>query len=148
MIGNPQWTQGFSTKNTVQSVQLSSLIQTLQYFLREKVAQFIFRIPSYRQHKAPGQAIVTLGGQDHYLGVYGSAVGKREHKRFTAEWLAAGRQFAPNHTDQLKIGQFIARFWRHVEDVVGQEWPGRASTGLLAYHDGSTMAPTAGGHTG
>jgi hypothetical protein len=26
------------------------------------------RIPKYRHHKPSGQAIVTLGGHDHYLG--------------------------------------------------------------------------------
>lgn len=31
------------------------------------------RIPSYRLHKASGQAVVTLDGRDHYLGVHDSA---------------------------------------------------------------------------
>jgi hypothetical protein len=26
------------------------------------------RIPSYREHKPSGQAVVTLNGRDHYLG--------------------------------------------------------------------------------
>jgi hypothetical protein len=36
------------------------------------------RIPSYRRHKASGQAVVTLAGRDIYLGAYGSAASKRE----------------------------------------------------------------------
>ena len=28
--------------------------------------------PSYRLHKPSGQAVVTLSGKDHYLGLYGS----------------------------------------------------------------------------
>ncbi len=34
------------------------------------------RPPSYRRHKASGQAIVTIAGKDHYLGPYGSATSR------------------------------------------------------------------------
>jgi len=30
------------------------------------------RVPTYRLHRATGQAVVTLDGRDHYLGVYDS----------------------------------------------------------------------------
>lgn len=32
----------------------------------------MLRIPSYRRHKPTGQARVTLGGKDFYLGRYGT----------------------------------------------------------------------------
>lgn len=49
------------------------------------------RNPSYRKHKASGQAVVTLSGRDVYLGEYGSDASRREYDRVLAEWLAAGR---------------------------------------------------------
>jgi hypothetical protein len=49
-------------------------------------------LPSYRLHKASGQAVVTLDGCDVYLGPHGSSASKREYDRVTGEWLAAGRQ--------------------------------------------------------
>lgn len=50
------------------------------------------RVPSYRRHKASGQAIVALSGRIHYLGPYGSQVSKDEYDRVIAEWLANGRR--------------------------------------------------------
>ena len=50
------------------------------------------RTPSYRLHKPTGQAVVTLSGQDHYLGKFGSTGSRAEYDRLVAEWLANGRQ--------------------------------------------------------
>ena len=46
------------------------------------------KLPSYRLHKASGQAVVTLRGRDHYLGSYGSAESHTDYKRLIAEWLS------------------------------------------------------------
>jgi hypothetical protein len=46
------------------------------------------RVPSYRLHKASGQAVVVLGGRSHYLGKFGTADSKAEYQRLTGEWLA------------------------------------------------------------
>ncbi len=46
------------------------------------------RLPRYRRHKPSGQAVVTLSGQDYYLGPYGTKASKTEYDRLTAEWLA------------------------------------------------------------
>ena len=48
-------------------------------------------LPKYRKHKASGQAVVTLGGKDHYLGPHASKASVREYDRHVAEWLARGR---------------------------------------------------------
>jgi integrase len=48
-------------------------------------------IPSYRKHKASGQAVVTLNGVDHYLGRYNSVESKAEYDRIIGEWIALGR---------------------------------------------------------
>lgn len=50
------------------------------------------RTPSYRHHRPPGQAVVTLGGQDFYLGKYDTPESRAEYDRLLAEWLANGRQ--------------------------------------------------------
>jgi hypothetical protein len=42
-------------------------------------------IPSYRLHRASGQAVVTLNGVDHYLGLHGTETSRREYDRVTAE---------------------------------------------------------------
>jgi integrase len=49
------------------------------------------RIPKYRHHKPSGQAVVTLGGRDHYLGKWQTPESRVEYDRLIAEWLAAGR---------------------------------------------------------
>jgi len=50
------------------------------------------RIPSYRHHKASGQAVVTLSGPDHYLGPWQSKISKTEYDRLIGEWLGTARR--------------------------------------------------------
>jgi len=47
--------------------------------------------PKYRQHRASGQAIVTIAGRDCYLGPWKSKASKVEYDRLIGEWLASGR---------------------------------------------------------
>jgi hypothetical protein len=42
-------------------------------------------------HRASGQAVVTIAGQDHYLGPHGTTASRIEYDRLVGEWLAAGR---------------------------------------------------------
>ena len=60
-----------------------------------------FRVPSYRPHKS-GNARVTLGGRDFYLGPFGSPESRVEYERLVGEWLTAGRPVAQS------IGHFPA----------------------------------------
>jgi len=46
------------------------------------------RLPSYRLHKASGNAAVTLDGKGHYLGRHGTKASQREFEQFLAEHLA------------------------------------------------------------
>lgn len=39
-------------------------------------------LPSYRLHKASGQAVVTIRGKTHYLGVFGSDDSRRKYGEF------------------------------------------------------------------
>ena len=49
-------------------------------------------VPRYRRHRASGQAVVTLSGEDHYLGPFGTKASYLEYDRVIAEWLARGRR--------------------------------------------------------
>ncbi|MCG3131510.1 MAG: hypothetical protein FLDDKLPJ_02306 [Phycisphaerae bacterium] len=48
------------------------------------------KLPSYRLHKSTGNAVVTLAGRDHYLGLHGSEESLSQYKRLISEWTAAG----------------------------------------------------------
>jgi integrase len=52
----------------------------------------VSRLPSYRLHKPTGQAVVTIGGRDVYLGKHVSPDSRAEYDRIIAEWLATGRR--------------------------------------------------------
>jgi integrase len=72
------------------------------------------RIPSYRLHKPSNNAVVTLSGQDVWLGRWNTPESRAKYNRVVAEWLAAGRQL-PVSPDDLTIVELIARFWTHAE---------------------------------
>jgi integrase len=70
-------------------------------------------IPSYRHYKRTGQALVTIAGQDHYLGRYNSPESKNEYDRLLAEWLANGRHAPQQRINAvpLTIAELIDRYW-------------------------------------
>ncbi len=73
-------------------------------------------VPKYRKHNASGQAIVTLAGQDKYLGKYGSQRSRDLYDRLIAEFLLRGR--APIHESsdsETKIVEVLAAFWNHAK---------------------------------
>src|SRR4051794_37826336 len=76
-------------------------------------------IPSYRKHRASGQAVVTLSGRDFYLGPHGTKVSRNEYDRLVGEWLRQGRQVGrqpgPSHTfdSDLCVNQLIVAYLRH-----------------------------------
>ena len=65
--------------------------------------------PKYRHHKASGQAIVTLNGRDHYLGLWKSKSSKVEYDRLIGEWLANGRRPLCS-TDDLTVVELANRY--------------------------------------
>lgn len=69
-------------------------------------------VPAYCLHRASGQAVVTLGGRDIYLGVHGSPASKAEYDRRIAEWVAAGRR-VPVEPQSLTVLELIAAYLRH-----------------------------------
>lgn len=104
--------------------------------------------PSYRHHKASGQAIVTISGKDHYLGPWNTKASLAEYDRVIAEWLAAGRpstQRAPEHTST--VSTIVSAFWKwakqhYVKDGVptGAANNFRSTLRLLKRLYGSTLA--------
>ena len=70
--------------------------------------------PSLRRHKASGQAVVTLGGRDFYLGPWKSAKAKAEYKRRIREWNAGGGIHHVN-AHGLTLVELLAAFKRHAK---------------------------------
>jgi len=71
------------------------------------------KVPSYRRHRASGQAVVTLTGKDVYLGKYGTAASKREYERAIGEWLAGGRVRVDPEPESVTVGELFAAYERH-----------------------------------
>jgi len=64
--------------------------------------------PAYRHHKGSGQAVVSIGGRDHYLGSWKSRASRTEYDRLVSEWLANGRQ--PKHTSDLTVVELLNQY--------------------------------------
>jgi hypothetical protein len=77
--------------------------------------------PSYRMHKASGQAIVTLNGEDVYLGPYGTAASRREYDPVIGEWLARGRE-RPRAETQRRVADVIKAYWDHAQGYYGNRF--------------------------
>ena len=73
--------------------------------------------PSYRRHKASGQAVVTLAGVDHYLGKYNSAESKAEYRRLLAEWMVCGQ--VTSSDPGLSVVEVANAFWQHAKAFYG-----------------------------
>ena len=63
-------------------------------------------IPKPTKHRS-GQAVVRLGGRDHYLGTFDSPAARSAYERLVAEWLANGRRLPD---DELTVNDLILAF--------------------------------------
>ena len=70
------------------------------------------RVPAYSRHRASGQAVVTLDGQDIYLGKFNTAASRDKYNRLIGEWLANGRH-RPVPDKELTVIEIIERFKDH-----------------------------------
>jgi len=78
-------------------------------------------VPKYRKHRGSGQAIVTLGGRDYYLGPYGTKVSHREYDRLIAEWLATGRSPSFGASgEELSISELLVDYLRYAKKYYGE----------------------------
>jgi integrase len=78
-------------------------------------------VPTYRKHRASGQAVVTLGCRDFYLGPFGSRVSRDQYDRLVGEWLQQGRQLGPQAADngradhELCVTQLIVAYLKFAQ---------------------------------
>lgn len=73
-------------------------------------------IPKYRKHRATGQAVVTLGGKDHYLGPHRSKASKILYDRLIAQWLAGGRSLPADSDDEaITVATLLAEYLTFAE---------------------------------
>src|SRR5262249_4354731 len=72
---------GIKTDNRLVNLQWGTHRQNMRDKATHKMGTSIGRIPSYRRHRASGQAVVTLNGVDHYLGRFNSPESKAEYDR-------------------------------------------------------------------
>lgn len=71
-------------------------------------------LPKYRKHRASGQAIVTLSGQDFYLGPHNTKASKLEYDRLVSEWLAAGRRLPQSDdVEAVTVVEVCAAYLKH-----------------------------------
>jgi integrase len=75
------------------------------------------RIPTYRFHKASGQAVVVIRGRSFYLGQWDSPESHAEYRRVIGEWCAIGQRSPepPSATvpAPLTIDELILAYWEH-----------------------------------
>lgn len=82
--------------------------------------RFTHSLPKYRKHRASGQAIVTFGGRDFYLGPYGSRSSRIEYDRLTEEFLASGRSLTFGQPEPtVSIVQLAADYLMHAKAYYG-----------------------------
>lgn len=82
-----------------------------------------YRVPSYRHHKASGQAVVALDGRDVYLGPYGTDESRERYQRVISEWLTNRKKAPPNgptghaarNPVDLTINELFLPYWEFVQ---------------------------------
>ncbi len=74
-------------------------------------------VPRYRLHRESGQAIVTLGARDFYLGKHGTDESRNEYDRLIGEWLANGRAIPvrAQSEDGISVAELVVAYYRHAE---------------------------------
>lgn len=74
------------------------------------------RQPSYRLHKPSGQAVVTIAGKDHYLGVYDSKASRAEYARLLKQWEGQGcPTYRPTPRKGLTVLEVAAGYTAHAQ---------------------------------
>jgi hypothetical protein len=73
-----------------------------------------YKPPSYRLHKAWNCAVVTINGENRYLGPYGSPESHEKYARLIAQWQANGKDLAtiaaPTDNGELCVNGLILRY--------------------------------------
>lgn len=78
------------------------------------------RVPNYRLHKPSGQAVVSLAGKDHYLGVHGTPASKTLYRRLLAEYIASGSSKSFGQpVSELSIAEIMLDYLRSFKEHYG-----------------------------
>ena len=73
-------------------------------------------IPTYRLHKASGQAIVELDGKVFYLGKHKSKASRVKYDEMIAEWLLNGKKLPPTRRkNDLSVDELAIRYLEYAE---------------------------------
>ncbi|MDR1959996.1 MAG: hypothetical protein LBQ54_13285, partial [Planctomycetaceae bacterium] len=73
-------------------------------------------IPSYRLHKATGQAIVVLKGKTFYLGKWKTPASRERYTLLIAEYTRSGTRTPPQSScTEITAGELAVRFLEHAE---------------------------------
>jgi integrase len=82
--------------------------------------RLIHAVPKYQKHRASGQAVVSINGRDHYLGLHGSKASRIEYDRLITEWLSSGRSRAFGTPDpELTIVELLADYLKYAASYYG-----------------------------
>jgi integrase len=79
--------------------------------------KLVHAVPRYSKHRASGQAVVTLSGQDFYCGPHGTKASHLEYDRQVAEWLARGRRplLQGGAEGEITVVELVVAFMRHAK---------------------------------
>lgn len=91
-------------------------------------------IPAYRKHRASGQAIVTLNGRDHYVGLYGTRASKIVYDRLISEWMANNRTLPTVQSGGITMVELMAAFMDHAEAYY-RNADGKPSSEVASFRD-------------
>ncbi len=77
-------------------------------------------IPTYRRHRASGQAVVTLNDVDHYLGPWNTPQSRAEYDRIINEWLVRGRQLPTREGDPKDplVKELVLGYWSYIAPIM------------------------------
>jgi integrase len=72
-------------------------------------------IPSYRLHKATGQAVVTIDGKDRYLGKHGTPESRLRYERIITQRMQSGTVSASDFAsgDGITVAELCLQYLRH-----------------------------------
>ena len=73
------------------------------------------RVPKYCQHKASGQAYVTLDGHTYYLGPHASKASLLEYDRLIALWQANGRRMPGTDKPDITIAELLVPYLKFAQ---------------------------------
>jgi len=90
------------------------------------------KTPAYRLHRASGQALVTIAGNDNYLGPWKSRASRIEYDPLVGEWLASGQPIMPCSRDcgDYRHGS-RRRVWEVRQATLCQTWSREKHPGRL-----------------